>query len=323
MNLSRAMHRSAAAAAMIAVAAIYVLATAGIDRPLPPMGPQGICLPPPELWAIPRWADLAGGVVLNALMLAAMAALNTAFNVLRSNTRLQLGLFAIMAAAVPPLVVNVSSGILLALSVVGCIYLLFSCYASPGLTRRVFLAFMILSAGASFEYAFAVFIPVLWLVVAQMRIFSLRTMMASLLGVATPWVILLGFCIVDPADFHLPHIEGIFSTFAEDWALFLLAISLFTAFLLVIAVVLNLSRTIASNARARAFNGSLTLVALITMMAIAVNYNNLPAYLPLLNMCAAFQITHWLVNHRFERQYLAVLAIIFFYLAFYLWRIIL
>lgn len=322
-DISRQMHRSPAAVAMIAMAALYLLLASGFDEGFPPQGEQGFCLPPPALWPLARWIDVTGGILLNIVMLGMMAAFNKTFNVLRSNTRLQLGLFAVMAAAVPRVVVNVNSGIILAIAVNLSIYILFSCYDNPWGVRGVFLAFLILSLGATMQYSFLVYIPVMWLVVAQMRIFNLRTVLASLFGMVTPWIILLGFGIVSPADIHTPRVTGIFNSFEEDSTLYFMAITAFTSFLLVVAIALNLSRTIAYNARARAFNGALTVTAIVTIIAIIINYNNLLTYLPLLNVCAAYQITHWFVNHRFSRQFIAVLAVYVSYIVFYAWRIIL
>lgn len=316
------MHRSSTAVIMMVVATLYLIVSSGFDDGLPPQGEQGLCLPPPALWPLEQWLDTCGGILLNISMLILMAAVNKYYNVLRSNTRLQLGLFALMAAAVPRLVVNVNSGILLSLTVNAAIFLMFSCFDSPWRVKRVFLSFLIMSLGAAVQYSFVIFIPVLWIIAAQMRIFNIRTLFASLFGIATPWIILLGFGIVSPEDFHIPQVTDIFTTFEEDSALYLLAVTVFTAFLLVIAIVMNLSRTIAYNARARAFNGALTVTAIVTIIAISINYNNLLAYLPLLNVCAAYQITHWFVNHKFDRQYIAVLGVCVLYLFFYIWRII-
>lgn len=317
------MHRSPAAVVMILVAAVYLFITEGYDDGLPAQGEQGLCFPSPALWPIVRWLDAVGGIVLNGAMIALMALLNKDFNVLRSNTRLPLGLFALMATAVPRLVVNVSSGIILALAVNVCVFLLFSCYDDPSRVRRVFLSFLILSFGATIQYSFVIFIPVLWIMTAQMRIFTLRTALASLFGIATPWIILLGFGLVAPADIHFPEVTPIFSALEEDYAQYMLVVAGVTAFLLLVAIVLNLSRTIAYNARARAFNGALTLISLVSIVAVVCDYNSLMAYLPLLNVGAAYQITQLFVNHRFDRQFIAVLAVCFIYIAFYVWRMFL
>lgn len=322
-RLSRQMHSSAAAVSMAFVAVFYILFTDGIDECLPVQGGQGLCLPSPDMWNLPGWLDFCCGACASAIMLILMALLNKAYNVLRSVTRLQLGLFVIMSAATPSLVVNINTGILLAVAVNLCIFLLFGCFENPQAVRRVFLAFLILSLGAAMQYCFLVFIPVMWLITAQMRIFNLRTILASVFGVLTPWIIMLGFGFVTFDDFHLPRVTSIFSSLDIDDTLYLIAVTGFTAFLLVITTGLNITKTIAYNARARAYNGALTVIAIVTIISIAFDYNNVLAYAPLLNVCAAYQTTHWLVNHRFERQYAVIGIIIAVYLAFYLWRIIL
>ena len=91
--------------------------------------------------------------------------------------------------------------------------------------------------------------------------------------------------------------------------------------MLVASVGLNVLKTIAYNARARSYNGALTLIALVTILAMLFDYNNLVAYLPLLNVCAAYQLTHYFVRHRFDRQYAAVLSVCAVYIMLYLWRV--
>lgn len=323
-KFSRSLHRSPASILMICFAVLYVFFFSGKDVDLPPQGEEGLCLPPPAMWNLPMWPDVVGGLLLNVGVLFLMALINKTFNVLRSNTRLQLGLFAIMSAAVPRLVININSGIVLALAMNLCILLLFASYGDPVRgVRRVFLSFLILSAGSAIQYCFVLYIPVLWLITAQMRIFSLRAFLASVFGIVAPWIILLGFGLISPEQFHVPHVIGLFNSFEELSAIYLLTVAGITAFLLFLSVVLNLSKTIAYNAQARAYNGALTLIAIVTILAILFNYNNLPAYMPLLNVCAAYQITHFFVNHRFDRQYIAVLSICIVFLLLYVWRIIL
>lgn len=319
--LSQKFHGRNAALAMMAIATVYVALTGGMTGFLPMQGDQGICLPSPGAWPLPGWLGIGLNAALNILIMVMMMVVNRTFNVLRAVTWLHVGLFAIMQAAVPREIVSLNSGTLLALAVICCIYLLFSCYAEPERVRRIFLAFMILSLGSATQYSFVVFIPVFWLMTIQMRIFNSRTFLASVLGLLTPWVMLLGFGIVTPADIHRPDITSVFEAMNLRSALYLLIVSALTVSILIISTALNALKTIAYNARARSYNGALTIVASITIVAMALNYNNLLAYLPLLNMCAAYQLTHYFVNHRFDRQYAAVLAVCAVYVVLYLWRI--
>ena len=73
----------------------------------------------------------------------------------------------------------------------------------------------------------------------QMQVFNGRTLVAALIGIITPWWILLGFGIISPADIHLPVITSIFSVIdLNDTFLLLISVG-FTAFLIVMSLVLN------------------------------------------------------------------------------------
>lgn len=307
---------------MVAIAAVYVAATGGMSSFVPDPGNQGICLPSPGTWQLPPWLGIVINAALNILIMIMMTVVNKIFNVLRSLTWLHLGLFAMMQAAVPREVVTLNGGTMLALAVITCMYLLFRSYAEPHRVRHVFMAFLLLSLGATMQYCFVVFVPVLWLVTAQMRILNLRTLLASLLGLLTPWILLLGSGLVAPGHIHLPVITSIFSALNLNSTLYLLVVSGLTAFVLITSIGLNVLKTIAYNARSRAYNGALTIVAIVAIAAMALNYNNMTAYMPLLNLCAAYQLTHYFVNHRYDRQYAAVMAVCMAYIILYIWRII-
>ncbi len=319
--LSQKFHSRGAALIMIAVAAVYVALSGRLNNIISSPGDSGFAFEPATDWAIPAWCSLSVNAALNLLIMLVMVMVNRAFNVLRAMSWLNIGLFAIMQGAVPRELIHLNSGTLVCLGVIVCIYLLFSCYDDPGRVRTVFLAFLLLSLGCSTQYCFVLYIPVFWIVCLQMRIFSLRTFIASLLGILTVWVILFGFGIITPAGFHLPDIVGIFDVLDIRSVVYLITVSAITAFLLVLSLSLNVMKTIAYNARSRAFNGALTVVPLVTIAAMIFDFNNLLSYLPLLNMCAAYQLTHYFVNHRYERQYIAVLAIAGIYIALYLWRL--
>lgn len=306
---------------MIAIAAVFVLGTGGIGLQPPPFSDQSVAIAPPGLWNLNRWISLILSGAVNVLIMLLMLEINSTFNVLRAMTRLQIGLYALMQAATPGIVLGLNSGTILALVVLAGIYLMFSCYDEPDRVRRVFLTFLMLSLGATFQIAFIIFVPVFWLITMQMRIFTLRTFLASLLGMLTVWIILLGFELVLPADFRWPEVDILFRGLDVSHVVYTLIVVALTVALLLGSTMLNVMKTIAYNARSRAFNGALTLVALVAVAAAAVNFGDLSVYIPLINVCAAYQITHYLVNHRFDRQYAVVMSVAAVYIVLYLWRI--
>lgn len=306
---------------MVAIAIIYALGTGAMTVFPAHEGDSGLCLPPAEQWNIPGWASLIVNLGLNAFILIMLSVINKTFNVMRAVTWLPVGLYAIMQAAVPRELIRLNSGTLLALAVIVCMYLIFYCYDAPERVRRVFLTFLVISLGAACQYSFIIFIPVFWLICAQMRIFTLRSFIASVLGILTPWIIMLGFGLVHFDDFHAPQIVSVYSALDLRSAMYLLIVTAFTVCVLIFSLSVNLWKTISYNARARAYNGAFTVVSVITLVAMVFDYTNLLTYLPLLNLCAAFQLTHYFVTHRFDRQYAAVMAVCAVYIILYLWRI--
>lgn len=320
-RLSRKFHSRGAALIMVAIGALYVVLSGSLGTSLPTSGDQGIGLPSPSHWGLTHWWSLGINVAANLVIIMLMSHINKAFNVLRAMTWLQVGLFGVMQCAVPRELTSLNSGTAVCLVVVCCIYLIFSCYAEAGRVRTVFLAFLLLSAGLAMQYCFALYIVVFWLMLAQMRIFSTRVLLASLMGIATVWIILFGFGIITPADLHMHHISSVFDAIGYRSALYLLGVVGVTVMLLLVTFALNVMKTIAYNARARAYNGALTVLSVVTAAAMAIDYENILAYLPLLNFCAAYQATHYFVNHRYDRQYIGIIAIVGIYFALYIWRL--
>ena len=153
---------------------------------------------------------------------------------------------------------------------------------------------------------------------AQMQVFNGRTLVAALIGVVTPWWIMLGFGIITPADIHLPSFAGVFTLIDFSDTFMLLSTVGLTALLIVLSLVLNVFRTIAYNARARAVNGVFTVLSLVTLLACCVDYHNLISYIPLLNFCAALQVSHYFATHRAEKSCFAILPVMVAYIAIYI-----
>ncbi len=318
---SRKLHSRNAAIVMVAIASLYVLFFGDGVNLAPDLNLFGVMPAILNYWQPSATTGLVINIVVMGAIMLMMGLINKAFNVLRAMTWLEIGLFAIMQAAVPYEVLTFNPGVVVALTVLVGLFLMFRSYGEPSDVYGVFLTYLCLAFGVMMQYSLLIFIPLFWLISAQMRIFSLRSFLASLMGIATVWIILLGFGILSVDEIKMPTITSIFSIVEQPRMYYLMVVSGVTALLLVVSISLNLLKTIAYNAKARAFNGALLVVAITTIVAMVIDYKNLLSYLPLLNVCAAYQITHYFVNHRYERQFIAVFAVIGVYLALYIWRI--
>lgn len=265
--------------------------------------------------------SFAASMAANVLVVLLMIYLNRRFNLLRSMTMLYGVMFGFLQIASPEELGYFNSGILLAAVMGVCLVLMFGIYARPWLRRRVFLVFLLLSAGVTQQYAFAVYIPVMLLCCVQMRVFNARCLVAALLGVITPWWLLLGFGVIAPSDLHLPELKAVFSDISLQESLQLGAAALLAATLFVVCMALNFFRTIAYNARSRAYNGAVLLTGFVTIAAMLFDYGNITAYMPLLNVCAALLCAQFFVLHRTPRSWIGIVCILLVCLTLYIWNI--
>lgn len=244
-------------------------------------------------------------------------------NVLRSVTKLPGSMYIVMMLSTPSLMLCLYPGLLLCLAMVIALWLLFASYDKPYSTRSVFMVFMMLSGLASVDYAFVAYIPVCMLGVAQMRIFHLRTIIAMLMGISTPWIIMLGLGIVSVDGLQMPQVLSHAASFSDTRFSIMLGVGIFTAFCGMSAWLQGLIKMLSYNAKSRAMLSLIFVTMLVTIIAGAVDYDHLSVYMPLLNLCAALELGHMFgVVYRHGKAYIAALAIMCVYLLIYLWRII-
>ncbi len=321
-DLTRYIHSKGFAVLMLALAFGGLLTAHFLHESPAVSGDRGFVLPSAGEWLSPGWLDFWLAVACNCLLVLAAALTSRFFNVLRSQTALPMALFAAFQLATPGLSGQVYTGMLLGVTVAWSMMLLFSCYRSAMRTRRVFLIFLALSAGCATQYCFAVYIPIFLVGCGQMRIFNGRTVTAALLGLITPWWIMFALGLINPDELRMPEFVNIFRELRSTTAGLLLVTVGLTALLTVSSFVMNVMKTIAYNARARAYSGAIATVSLATLIGMVVDYRNIILYIPLLNYCAAFEVAGYFSSHRGERTGLGPLIIVASYLILFLCQIL-
>lgn len=288
----------------------------------PVAGDRGFALPSANEWLPAGWLSFVCSMAANTAIVITAAAMAKIHNILRSITGLYMALFAVMQLATPQLTVQLYTGPLLALTIAICLLLLFGVYRSERASGRVLLTFMSLSALSATQYCYAVYIPAMLICCAQMRVLGGRTLVAATLGVLAPWWILFGLGIVEPSDLHLPDFARLFETVDIGEQIWLFATAGLSASLLVLCLLLNAFKAIAYNARSRAVNGAIIVVALFTILGAVADFSNTAAYIPLLNLCAAIQTAHYFATHRADRSWIAIAAICLAYTTLFLCQIL-
>lgn len=274
----------------------------------------------PSTWFVSEpLLSLGTAFGLNLFVALLLIYINKNYNVLRSMSLLFAGMFLVMETAHPAFTTHLSDGIIMALVVMLAVVPLYSTFQSPGLTRRVFLSFCMISVGALIDLTCAVYLVAFLLGCFQMRCLNVRTAVAAMLGVVTPWWIAWGFGAFSIADLHMPQMVSLFSVPDGMKLAKVIVYAVVTMALGIGFGMFNLLKIYSYNARTRAYNGFFVVLSLTTLLLMLTDYNRLVIYIPMLNVCTALQIGHFFaINHR-KRSYIPILCVIGVYVAFYLW----
>lgn len=282
---------------------------------------RGILFESANLWISDHWLTMVVNTALILVTALVWMTIIQLFNPFRSLTTLPASLFLIMALSVPDLTDQLFTGSILAATITVCVALLWSSYADIYRLRHIFLIFVILSTLTMTQYCFAIYIPVFIIGCAQMKIFSGRSLIACALGLVTPWWIVLGSGIVSPTEIHAPEIPEFFNTFDFDGTLNMILVSGVTGLLLVVSWFGNLMNVLTLNANLRAFNGSISMISVFTVLAMLADFTNAAAYLPTLMLMTSYQLSYMFGKSQDKNGFIAVISICLIYIAIYFTRI--
>lgn len=288
-------------------------------------GDKGLALPSAIEWFGNSLMSFWANVICNLLIVALMIWINRSYNFIKAMTLLYVSFYAFMQLSTPDLLDEFYTGTVLCMVLLFCTGLLFSCFGqrTPDSMRKVFMIFFLLSAGTATQYVYAGYMLVFITGCIQMRIFSLRTVLAAGLGMLTPWCLMIGSGLIETGELHLPAFESIFTAIDMADTMVLLLTVLFTVLLLLSGMVLTFFKVLTYTARRRSFNGVMTVMSVFTMVAMMIDYTNMVTYIPTLNVCAAFAVSHFFAVHNTEKSYVAILSLYLVYIAIFVWKIVL
>lgn len=310
--------------AVVAAAAAWASWITGSDV-MTFMARRGFALASPSAWLFGKpLASFAANAATLLATAAAMMWINSRYNILRSFSVTFIGLFLLMTAATPTVAVRFTGGSLMALTAMAAMLLMYSVYNNPRRgTRRIFLVFTLLTAGALTQYGFLVYVPVFLMGIGQMRAVKFRTLTAAVLGIVTPLWLWWAFWPDGFPTLHVPELDNPFATLTRADRIRFFATIGTTLFTGLILGAVNLMKIYSYNAKARALNGLLTVIGVITGLAALADWSNMPFYVPLLNVCVAFQAGHFFhISMKHRRGYLTILILCVIYTALWVWSMI-
>lgn len=286
--------------------------------PVPLQGDLGICLPSPNHWDImPLWSWIINLVLILGFGLT-IHFVNKTHSVVQSTDTV------IPAATLVMVMSNLWIDTLLNTSTIlmwmnlFAIIMMYSAYKERNATQQVFVVATILSLGSMMQYAFLFFIPAYMIIGIMLKCFRIKEFIAFILGLAAPYWVAIGLGLVSLDDFTMPQLTNLFggSVRADDIFFQLLNIG-FTAFLAIILTLNNAVKLYAGNTRRRLFNNALAVLGIVSLIAMIVDFNNLPAYLGTFYFTVAVQLASFFALRPIHKAHIWLLSLAAVYVAFF------
>ncbi|MGN0214123.1 MAG: hypothetical protein ACI4AH_04860 [Muribaculaceae bacterium] len=253
-------------------------------------------------------------VVLNSACILVVAilmvALNKTFNFIRSVTWVFASVFLMLTASNPITSGRLYSGTLICLAVIIISFIMFASFQQRRSQRNVFTAFGVIATFSMFQYAFIYLLPVVALGFMLMKVMNLRSFLAMIIGIVTPFWIVLGLNLADFNNFALPSYES-FWTVLERPQMHINIIGMVLLALLTIGLVCaNLFHIITYKLQVRAYNGFFVYLSAFTTLMLAIDYRNAFNYLPVLHLCLGVQFAHFFTINTHTRRYIAMILLL-------------
>lgn len=307
-------------AGLAAALLLYGLLTclAPMVPPAPPSD-AGLCLPSPPLWGLHGPAAMGVAAALTLLCAFLSIIISSRFTLVSGTGTLHASLFIVAQGCMPWTTTGLSGASLLCAGMLVCTWLLFGLYGLKNTSQGIFVIFTLLAWGSMVQYAFLLLMPLFMLGAVFLGVFTLRTFLAMLLGIAAPYWIVLGLGVVNVEDFAVPALTNIFSGYTDPGTLlyFMLQMALLALF----SLLLTASNTMAAEgagARHRSYNSFVNLLAVAMVWFMVFDYNNFTAYSSATAACLGLQAARFATSPRHKFPFLPVIIIVPVMLALFL-----
>lgn len=282
-------------------------------------GSFGICFPSPDEWnllPVVSWA-VAGGILL--LLAVGLIILNRYYNFVKSPGYVLPSVFLIMTASVPCFTDQITSSLILAAVNFICLAISFSDYNSPDSTQNVFVIATLLSLGSMVQYAFIFMIPgymVIWL---MFKSFRFRELVAMLMGLVAPYWVGIGLGLIPLENFRLTVPAPLFLGITPSVTQFIILINCgISAFLFLLLTLNNAVKLYAGNTKIRMFNNAFNTLAIICILCMIFDYENLQTYMISFYMAISVQTGNFFALRQIKKGWVVILVLSALYLASYL-----
>ena len=282
----------------------------------------GVCYTSASVLSMQPVISLLLNMVVMIVVCALLSFLNKSFSFIKNVTYVFSSTFLLLAIANPYMITHLYDGTILCLIILVVAGILFSSYQNYYPQRKVFISFAILSACSMFQYAFVYLLPVFFIGFLQMRAMSLRSALAMIFGLVTPFWIVLSTGLVSIESMMPPQMMNVWSEMDTSQSGFIIGVAAITAVCVLILIGVNVLHIIRYKMQVRAYNGFFLVLTFFTLLLMAVDYNNIMVYLPVLNICFSVQMAHTFTINNYLRRYIPYVLFAIVCVAIFVWRVV-
>ncbi len=241
-----------------------------------------------------RWPQLLC-IMLSTFLMRELCNSNS---LIRVRTQLVSSIFLLLTVAVPSLFGILRSN-LLSVCIIIFLMLLFSTYQNEKGTGRMYWASLALGTATLVNIHLLIYIPIIWLLsLTQLQSLNIRTWIASLLGLLTPYWLLSPWLLFT-RDWQLVY--DFFAPLTNCYPLFdygCLPVS--TIGFLVLVTILSfcsltnfLQKSYEDRIRARQMYGFLFILFLVTLIFLLLRPDLYQLFIPIITICSSLLIAHF------------------------------
>ena len=281
----------------------------------------GILFPGAGQWFAPSLLN----PILNSVLILGIGIgllrVNNLFSLIPKHTLLPFFFFLLFELCSPSLSLlgngNISAAILLSILV-----LFFHAY-QQNRAQPAFLIMGIISVGTLFCSSLFYYIPLFILGFLQIKYFSIKSLLGALLGLITPFWILIGMDLMPFSRLCLllPDFTGsIPATLPYDDPQFLIVV--LTALLGLFSGVTMLYALFNEKRQIRAYNGFTNLLSIYSAILLILDYRNYTLYLPVLNLAVAMQSAFVFTMNGKKATVVSFYLIVTLYIGLFIWNLL-
>lgn len=259
-------------------------------------------------------------IVINAAIISITAflltRLNAHFPLIKEHTSLPTVFFLLLEMSSISLINHYSPANLTACLIYICIFILYTCYQQGNSPEQSFIVGLIFSI-ISISDAHALYLlPIFIVGFHLMRTLSIRTIIALMIGLITPYWIIWGMGWIE-------HTQLDFSALTLNLQWPKLSITLIPAIFAILLGMFtgtsNLLNAHTEKIQTRAYNGFINLLSVYTTILMCIDYEHHDIYLPVLNMCISLQAAYYFANKRNKINIILFYSIITLLLIWQIW----